>query len=110
MAKILRQAPTGDGYDVRFLANDGQAYVLHWQKEPVAKTLAAALKAFETELAKPPDKAAELATKVSAMLQACNDVTQLLAEKPDLKPTVTDATAVKVVDVLTKPTVGEVPK
>jgi len=48
MAKILRQGPTGDGYDVRFVADhDGQAYVLHFAKKPDEKALSVALAAFE---------------------------------------------------------------
>lgn len=50
MAEILRQASTGDGYDVRF-ASDGQAYVLHFAATPDAGTVAAALAQYEAMLA-----------------------------------------------------------
>ena len=51
MAEILRQASTGDGYDVRFIASDGQAYVLHFAATPDAGTVAAALAQYEAMLA-----------------------------------------------------------
>ena len=101
MATILRQAPTGDGYDVRFLAKGGEAYTLHFLKEPDKAAIAQAVAQYETELAKPQDKNAELASKVSEMLNACAAVKDMLDQMPELAAKVTDVTANAVLDALT---------
>lgn len=47
--QILSQGPTGDGYDVRILNDDGQAEVFHFAQKPadVAAAVAAILQARE---------------------------------------------------------------
>lgn len=48
MAEIVRQGPTGDGYDVRILV-DGAAEVLHFTQQPadVSAAITAILQARE---------------------------------------------------------------
>lgn len=54
MATIIRQGETGDGYDVRVIADaDGGAHVLHFQIQPEPQALLDAIAAFELMLTPP---------------------------------------------------------
>lgn len=49
MATILRQAPTGDGYDVTILTA-GRSATLHFLQQPTADVLAETIASYEKNL------------------------------------------------------------
>lgn len=51
MATILNERPTCDGYDVRLIASDAQAYTLHFASQPSALEVDAAIADLEARLA-----------------------------------------------------------
>jgi hypothetical protein len=49
MAEILRQGPTGDGYDVRIITA-GEAHTLHFTDHPSEADIAAVILLFEQRM------------------------------------------------------------
>jgi hypothetical protein len=51
MTTILDQHPTGDGYDVRFVASNGQEYTIRFLSKPTKADIKAEIRNFERLIA-----------------------------------------------------------